>query len=103
LDGSPAALDILTEVKMAVGSEMEILIDGGITRGSDVIKAIALGASAVLIGRSYLYGLAAGGEEGVSRVYEIIEDEMKRVMQLIGCKSLSDLGPEYVKKRCNSI
>ncbi len=99
LDGSPAALDILPQVKKAIGSEMEILIDGGITRGSDVIKAIALGASAVLIGRSYLYGLAAGGEEGVSRVYEILEDEMKRVMQLIGCKSLSELGPEYVRRK----
>lgn len=99
LDGAPAPLDLLPEVVKAVGSDIEILIDGGITRGSDVIKAIALGAKGVLIGRAYLYGLAAGGEAGVQRVYEILEDEMKRVMQLIGCSSLSELDASYLKKR----
>jgi L-lactate dehydrogenase (cytochrome) len=98
LDGAPAALDILPDVVQAVGSEMQIMIDGGITRGSDIIKAIALGASGCLIGRAYLYGLAAGGEQGVSRVYQILQDEMIRVMQLIGCKSISELNSSYLKK-----
>ncbi len=99
LDGAPAALDILPDVVQTVGSDMEVLVDGGITRGSDVIKAMALGASGCLIGRAYLYGLAAGGEAGVSRVYEILEDEMIRVMQLIGCKSISELNADHVRKR----
>jgi L-lactate dehydrogenase (cytochrome) len=98
LDGAPAPLDLLPEVVKAVGSNIEILIDGGITRGSDVIKAIALGAKGVLIGRAYLYGLAAGGEAGVARVYDILRDEMTRVMQLIGCASLKDIDESYVRK-----
>jgi L-lactate dehydrogenase (cytochrome) len=98
LDGAPAPLDLLPEVVKAVGSNIEILIDGGITRGSDAIKAIALGARGVLIGRAYLYGLAAGGEAGVARVYDILRDEMTRVMQLIGCASLKDLDESYVRK-----
>ncbi len=98
LDGAPAPLDLLPEVVKAVGKDIEVLIDGGITRGADVIKAIALGAKGVLIGRAYLYGLAAGGEEGVARVYEILKDEMTRVMQLIGCTSLKDLDESYVKR-----
>lgn len=99
LDGAPAAFDLLPEVVSAVGPDIEVLIDGGIQRGSDVIKAIALGAKAVLIGRAYLYGLAAGGEEGVTRTYDILREEMERVMQLIGCTTLSDLNPSYVKKQ----
>lgn len=98
LDGAPAGLDLLPDVVKAVGSDIEIIVDGGIQRGSDVIKAIALGAKSVLIGRAYLYGLAAGGEEGVTQTYDILRDEMTRVMQLIGCSSLKDLGPEHVKK-----
>ena len=92
-------MDILSEVVAAVGGDIEILIDGGITRGSDVIKALALGATGCLIGRAYLYGLAADGEAGVSRAYQILEDEMIRVMQLIGCTSISELSPAHVKLR----
>jgi L-lactate dehydrogenase (cytochrome) len=99
LDGAPATLDLLPEVVKAVGNEMEVLIDGGIMRGSDVIKAIALGAKSVLVGRAYLYGLAAGGEAGVSRVFEILKDEMTRVMQLIGCTSIKDLNSSYIRPR----
>ncbi|MDP6908485.1 MAG: alpha-hydroxy acid oxidase [Flavobacteriales bacterium] len=97
LDGAPTAMDILPEVVAAVGSDVEILIDGGIRRGSDVIKAIALGAKACLIGRAYLYGLAAGGEQGVSRTYDILIEEMTRVMQLLGCTSLSELDTRSLK------
>lgn len=99
LDGAPAALDILPDVVNAVGHHSEVFIDGGIQRGADIIKAIALGAKGVLIGRAYLYGLAAGGQAGVTRTFDILTDEMTRVMQLLGCQSLAELGPEHVKKR----
>jgi len=99
LDGAPAMLDILPEVVSVVGSDIEVLIDGGIERGSDVIKAIALGADGCLIGKAYLYGLAAGGEAGVARSLEILEEEMIRVMQLIGCASISELSTKFVRKR----
>lgn len=98
LDGSPAPLDLLPKVVEAVGSDVEVMMDGGIERGSDIIKAIALGANAVLIGKAYLYGLAAGGEAGVNRTFEILTDEMIRVMQLIGCTSISELTSSYVVK-----
>jgi L-lactate dehydrogenase (cytochrome) len=99
LDGAIATLDLLPEIVDAVGKDVEIMIDGGITRGSDVIKALALGAKACLIGRAYMYGLGAGGEKGVSRCYEILRDEMVRVMQLIGCSDVRELGPQYLRKR----
>lgn len=98
LDGAPAAMDILPEVVSAVGDDVEVLIDGGITRGSDVIKSVALGAKGCLIGRPYLYGLAAGGEAGVSRVYDLLRDEMVRVMKLIGATSLEELDASYVRR-----
>ncbi|MCF8459634.1 MAG: alpha-hydroxy-acid oxidizing protein [Flavobacteriales bacterium] len=98
LDGAPTGLDLLPDVVKAVGPNIEVIVDGGIQRGSDVIKAIALGASSVLIGRAYLYGLAAGGEVGVTRTYDILRDEMTRVMQLIGCSSISELGPQHIKR-----
>jgi len=99
LDGAPATLDLLPEIIKAVGNDIEILIDGGISRGSDIVKALALGAKSVLVGRAYMYGLAAGGEAGVSRVFEILKDEITRVMQLIGCSSLNELDSNYVKLR----
>lgn len=98
LDGAPAAMDILPEVVAAVGDRVEIFVDGGITRGSDIIKAVALGATGCLIGRAYLYGLAAGGEAGVTRVYDILRDEMVRVMKLIGARSISELDASYVRR-----
>lgn len=98
LDGAPAAMDILPEVVAAVGDKVEVFVDGGITRGSDIIKAIALGAKGCLIGRAYLYGLAAGGEQGVTRVYDILKDEMERTMKLIGCRSIGELNSSFVRK-----
>lgn len=97
LDGAPAAMDLLPEVIAAVGSDVDVLIDGGIRRGSDIVKAIALGAKAVLLGRAYLYGLAAGGEAGVQRAYDILTDEIIRVMQLLGCSSIQDLDSSYIR------
>ena len=98
LDGAPTALELLPRVKEAVKDQLEILIDGGITRGSDIIKAIALGADACMIGRAYLYGLAAGGEKGVDRALSILKEEMERVMALIGCRDINELNASYIER-----
>lgn len=98
LDGAPTGLELLPGIKDAVKDQLEILIDGGITRGSDIIKAIALGADACMIGRAYLYGLAAGGEKGVDRALSILKDEMERVMALIGCNDINKLNSDYIEK-----
>ncbi|WP_204602225.1 alpha-hydroxy acid oxidase [Paremcibacter congregatus] len=97
LDYAPAALDILPEVVAAVGGRTEILIDGGVRRGTDVIKALALGATAVMMGRPYLYALAAGGEAGVRRMFDLLQAEMRRDMALLGCRKISDLSPDMLR------
>jgi len=79
-----------------VGDEIVVLMDGGVRRGSDVAKALALGARAVLIGRPYLYGLAAAGRQGVERVLQILEDEMSRTMSLLGCPAASELDATWL-------
>jgi isopentenyl diphosphate isomerase/L-lactate dehydrogenase-like FMN-dependent dehydrogenase len=91
LDAAPAAIDALPEVVAAVGDKMELLVDGGVRRGSDVLKALALGANAVLIGRPYVWGLALAGQDGISHVLEMLRAEMTRSMQLMGCSSVHDL------------
>ena len=98
LEGAPTGLELLPGVKDAVKDQLEILIDGGITRGSDIIKAIALGADACMIGRAYLYGLAAGGEKGVDRAISILKGEMERVMALIGCNDINELDASYIER-----
>jgi len=80
-----------------VGTETEILIDGGIRRGSDIVKAICLGARAVLIGRAYAYGLGATGEAGVTRALEILREDVERTLRLLGCPSVLKLGSGYVE------
>jgi L-lactate dehydrogenase (cytochrome) len=96
LDGVAATLDVLPEVVEAVGHRTEVLMDGGIRRGSDIAKALCLGARAVLIGRAYAYGLGAAGGAGVSRAIEILRTELVRTLKLLGCASLADLGPSFV-------
>lgn len=96
LDGVPGTLRLLPEVVEAIGDEVEVLVDGGVRRGSDVVKAVSLGARAVLIGRPYIYGLGAGGEAGVARILEVLTEELTRTLQLLGCPSVADLGPEWV-------
>ena len=91
LDSIPAAIDALPEVVEHVGGRVPVLIDGGIRRGTDIVKAIALGADAVLIGRPYCYGLAVAGAEGVQRVVEILRVELEMAMQLMGLRTLKEI------------
>lgn len=97
LDGVPATLRVLPEVLDAVGERVEVFVDGGIRRGSDIVKALALGAKAVFIGRAYAYGLAAGGQAGVARAIEILSSELILTMKLLGCSSVRDLSKEYLR------
>jgi L-lactate dehydrogenase (cytochrome) len=96
LDGVAASLRALPEIVKAVGGRAEILMDGGIRRGSDIAKAICLGARAVLIGRAYAYGLGAAGEAGVARAIEILRADLMRTLALLGCESVADLNRSYV-------
>src|SRR5690606_39069938 len=96
LDGVAPSLHVLPEVLDAVGDQVEVLMDGGIRRGADVAKALALGARAVLVGRAYAYGLAAAGREGVTRAIEILRSELERTLKLLGCPSVNDLDESYV-------
>ena len=95
-DCLPGALDVLGEVASAVGDEVDVLLDGGIRRGSDVVKALALGARACLIGRPWLYGLAAAGRPGVERVLEVLYDEIDRTLALIGRPGVDSLDSSAV-------
>ncbi len=91
LDTSPATIDALAEVAETVGGRIEILLDGGVRRGTDVIKALARGASAVLLGRPILWGLAVDGAAGVSGVLEIMRDELDTAMALCGVTSIGEI------------
>lgn len=96
LDGGPAAIDALPEVVAAAGGQVDVFLDGGIRRGTDVVKALALGAKACLIGRPWLYGLAVDGEQGVLHVLELLRDEIDRTLALVGRPSLRDLDPSLI-------
>ena len=91
----PCATD---ECVVAADGRVEVLVDGGVRRGKDVFRALALGASAVLIGRPTAYGLAAGGEAGVDRVLELLKEELLTVMQLCGCARVGDISEAHVRK-----
>lgn len=96
LDGVPATLEMLPEVVDAVGSRVDVLMDGGIRRGSDIVKALCLGAKAVLAGRAYAYGLGAAGEAGVAHAIDILRTDFVRTLRLLGCPSLRELDESYV-------
>jgi len=97
LDGVPASIRTLPEVVAAVNGRAEVWMDGGIRRGSDIVKALCLGARAVLCGRAYAYGLAAAGEAGVARALEILRADVERTLRLLGCPSVSELDRSYVE------
>src|SRR5579863_3098505 len=96
LDGVPASLRALPEVVKTVNGQIEVWMDGGIRRGTDIVKAISMGARAVLCGRAYAYGLAAAGEAGVDRAIEILRTDVERTLRLLGCPSIADLDSSYV-------
>ncbi len=96
LDGAVASADALPAIARAVGDRLDVLVDGGIRRGRDVVKALALGARAVMIGRATLYGACAGGEPGAVRAIEILRDELTRTMQLCGVRTLREIDRELL-------
>tara|TARA_R110002073_G_scaffold75329_3_gene183813 strand:+ start:2859 stop:4007 length:1149 start_codon:yes stop_codon:yes gene_type:complete len=98
LDGSTATIDALPDIVNAVGRQAEVILDGGIRRGTDIVKALALGARAVAIGRPYLYGLGAAGEAGVRHALEFLTTSLQRDLALTGVARLSELGPDFVRR-----
>lgn len=97
LDGAASPVSLLADVKDAVGDKLEVILDGGVRRGTDVIKALALGAQACMIGRAYLYGLGAGGEAGVTRALELLRAEIVRDMALLGVTKVDEIGEEHIR------
>jgi L-lactate dehydrogenase (cytochrome) len=97
LDSAPATLDLVAPCVDAVGDRVEIICDGGVRRGSDIVKAVCLGARACMAGRAYLYGLGAAGEAGVDFVLSGLHADMKRTMALMGATHISDLNRELVR------
>jgi isopentenyl diphosphate isomerase/L-lactate dehydrogenase-like FMN-dependent dehydrogenase len=98
LDGAPATLDALPEVVDAIAGRAEVYLDGGIRRGTDVAKALALGARAVLAGRAPMFGLAAAGEDGVRHVLEILREELTLALCLLGCTSPEEIGRGHIQR-----
>jgi len=98
LDGAVATIDALPAIATRVAGRVPVLVDGGVRRGTDVFKALALGARAVLIGRAYLWGLAADGEAGVSRVLEMLRAELELTMALAGCPAVAAITPAHVAR-----
>ena len=96
LDGVAPTLSMLSEVLVAVDDRIEVLLDGGIRRGSDIVKALCLGARAVLAGRAYAYGLGAAGEAGVARAVEILRADLVRTLKLLGCAAIAELDQSYI-------
>jgi L-lactate dehydrogenase (cytochrome)/glycolate oxidase len=94
LDGTPATIRVLQPIAEAVGDQIEVLLDGGIRRGSDVVKAVALGAKAVMIGRAYLWGLAANGQAGVENVLDLLRGGIESALLGLGHASIADLTPD---------
>jgi len=99
LDGAPASIEALPEVVAAVDGRATVLLDGGIRRGTDVVKALGLGASACLLGRPWLFALAVGGRAGVTAMLEQIRTELVRTLQLMGLSSVAEVGPHVVRRR----
>ncbi len=97
LDYCVAALEVLPEIAAAVGARATLIVDGGFRRGTDIVKALALGADAVMLGRATLYGLAAGGEAGANRALDILVSELYRVLGELGCNSVAELDPGFLR------
>jgi len=96
LDGAPSSISALPAIAQAVGSDTEVLFDGGIRTGADMLRALALGARACLIGRAYIYGLGAGGKAGVAKAIDILQKELSVAMALTGTTRVADIGPQVL-------
>ncbi|MBV9624765.1 MAG: alpha-hydroxy-acid oxidizing protein [Acidobacteria bacterium] len=101
LDSVSPTIRALPKVLAAVGGQVEVLMDGGVRRGSDIVKALAIGARAVLVGRAYAYGLAAAGQAGVQRALELLREDVERTLRLLGCSSVKELDRSYVEYPCD--
>lgn len=99
LDSTPAPFDCIGPIRDAVGDQLELIVDGGIRRGTHIIKALAIGADACSIGRAYLYGLGAGGQAGVERALTLLKEEVERDMALLGVNAVSELSTEHLQRR----
>jgi 4-hydroxymandelate oxidase len=98
LDTQPAPIEALPAIGRAVNERVPLLLDGGVRRGTDVLKALAFGARAVLIGRPFVYGLAAAGASGVAHVLHMLRTELEMAMVLTGCRTLADIGPHVIHR-----
>jgi len=96
LDGAISPIEVLPEIRAAVGNDFVVMADSGFRRGSDIVKALALGADMVFLGRATLYGLAAHGAQGAAHAIDILRTEIHRVLALLGCPSVAELGPDYL-------
>jgi isopentenyl diphosphate isomerase/L-lactate dehydrogenase-like FMN-dependent dehydrogenase len=99
LDHVPATIDVLPDIVDAAGDRLEVLVDSGFRRGTDILTALALGAKAVLLGRAYLYGLAAAGEPGVRHCIELLASELRSAMGLCGARSIDELDRGLIRGR----
>lgn len=96
LDFAPAPIDCIAPIRDAIDDSLELIVDGGIRRGSDIVKALALGANACSIGRPYLYGLAAGGQAGVEKAITLLSSEVERTVALLGCRSIKEINEKHL-------
>jgi L-lactate dehydrogenase (cytochrome) len=97
LDDVVAPIELVEEIRAVVGPQIELIVDGGIRRGSDIVKALCLGANACSIGRPYVYGLAVDGQQGVTNVIDILRTEIERTMTLLGCSAVADLNTDWLR------
>jgi L-lactate dehydrogenase (cytochrome) len=98
MDGCPAPIEVIGDIVDAVGDKLEVILDGGIRRGTHILKALSLGAKACMGGRAYLYGLAAGGEEGAYQSLRLLKDEVQNNMILLGCTDVNQITSNHFRK-----
>jgi isopentenyl diphosphate isomerase/L-lactate dehydrogenase-like FMN-dependent dehydrogenase len=99
LDGAPASIDVLQDIVTAVDGQLEVLLDSGVRRGTDVLRALALGARGILLGRPYAWALAADGEKGVRRALEMLREEFSIAMALAGCSDVGEIDGSLIVRR----
>ena len=99
LDRAPVPLELLPDVVAALGDDTEVYVDSGVRSGGDIAAALGLGARAVMVGRAYLYGLMVGGQRGVTTTLDLLVDELRRAMCLLGTPDVASIGPEHVRLR----